>query len=61
MKEYNPTIEGGIIDCPCHKTDDYYDEECGLTEQQCPTGRYPDFTIPTDCPARKGVVIKIKE
>jgi len=58
MKEYNPYTIGLVVkDCPVH-----VDGICTVRPIRCPKHNGDkDVSFPTDCPAREGILIKVKK
>ena len=65
MQEFNPKLDGCCIECPLNNGEWMC---CSITHNKCPKlitlKDYSDddyWVIPDDCPAKKGVIIKITE
>ena len=59
MKEYNPkVVNDRLEDCPFHEADFVWEGTCAITGNACVENV---LIIPADCPAREGILIKVKE
>ncbi len=64
MTEYNPhIIDWDVFDCPCWREGDRRGWGlCYFGDRMCPVGETKEsLAIPSDCPAREGIIIKVKE
>ena len=60
MIEFNPKINHIDVDCPIYNSEWY---NCNIIKCKCPKAIETDnediYDIPDNCPAKKGIIIKI--